>query len=195
MIPPLNRDKPSPQQRCALSRRNRLLWVPWVHTALQDGIAGPVTMTTAGSCNFQPEECPEYRTRLPTTLNRTAFVGTSVSEAWGLPGLGLPPAEREHGKSAPCDLGRQTEKGQEQLRSDRRNLQTQGCQSLVPDPSGCRGPRFFYFSSSELPAYSPEFLSSEHRAGGAERRVDFIWAGGRLIWAAWLRCSQVCEHR
>lgn len=63
------------------------------HTALWDGIAGPVTMTTAGSCNFQPVEYPEYRERLQTTPSRAAFVGTSASEAWGLPGLSLPPAE------------------------------------------------------------------------------------------------------
>lgn len=85
MSPPLNRDVLSPAEIGCFGCHG--------YTASQDGIAGPVTMTTAGSCNFQPEECSEYRTRLLTTPDRTAFVGTSVSEAWGLPGLGLPPAE------------------------------------------------------------------------------------------------------
>lgn len=41
-------------------------------------------------------------------------------------------------------------------------------------------------------------LNFSHQSTGQEareRRVDFIWAGGRLIWAAWLSCPQVCEHR
>lgn len=152
----------SPQHRRSHSCRNRLPWVPWAHST-----AGWNHRTSNHDNNrqlqFPASGVLRVQEEAQTTPHRTAFVGTPVSEAQGLPGLGLPtyrkrtwqvctvlPVARNGGK--PGTQG------------------TQGCQPPVTDPSGYLSPPFvmgeagreIQFPSSELPTYSPEFLSSKH---------------------------------
>lgn len=121
--PPLNIDVLFPAERGSLGCHG--------HIALQDGITGPVTMTTTGNGNFQPVEYPEYRKRLQTTPSRAAFVGTPLSEAQGLPRLSLPPTERTWQVCTMLPGARNGEK-----------LRMKGCQP-VTDPSGCPSPHLF----------------------------------------------------